>query len=187
MKLDPAKKMNIGTKRTLSQLIRSLSVLLTKKSFEEISVKEICEMSLIPKSTFYNYFEDKYDLLDYGMTSILNDIRQKIFSKRSDFNGVNDFIGFCYDAVSEYKPFIMKLLVKNPVESFTVRKYYSMIIDFSHEITLDIADYSETHVPIELMSRMNAYAFLTVFEWIFLENHPVDRDTAIEYINTLFQ
>lgn len=34
-----------------------------KKTFDDITVKEICALAMVPHSTFYNYFEDKFDLL----------------------------------------------------------------------------------------------------------------------------
>jgi len=65
MKLDTSKKMTISTKRTLKLLTASLTRLLEKKPFEKITVIDICDESLIPRATFYNYFEDKFDLLNY--------------------------------------------------------------------------------------------------------------------------
>jgi AcrR family transcriptional regulator len=42
---------------------RSLSELTKKKSIDEITVTEILENSELSKSTFYNHFKDKYDLV----------------------------------------------------------------------------------------------------------------------------
>lgn len=41
--------------------------LLQKQSFEKLSVKDICEEAGINRSTFYNYFDDKHQLLDAVM------------------------------------------------------------------------------------------------------------------------
>lgn len=40
-------------------------MLLSEKSFEEITVGQLCEAAQYPRATFYNYFDDKYDLLGY--------------------------------------------------------------------------------------------------------------------------
>ena len=40
-------------------------MLLSEKSFEEITVRQLCEAAQYPRATFYNYFDDKYDLLGY--------------------------------------------------------------------------------------------------------------------------
>ena len=52
-------------KRALEDFSRTMIELLSKKPFENIMVSEICEISNYPRATFYNYFEDKYDLLNY--------------------------------------------------------------------------------------------------------------------------
>ena len=67
MKYDLTKKLTIGASRTLYSLQQSLLSLLSEKSFEEIAVGELCEKAMLPRATFYNYFDDKYDLLEYCM------------------------------------------------------------------------------------------------------------------------
>ena len=50
--------------KTKIYLSNALLELLKTKSFDNIKVTEICDKALIHKTTFYNHFEDKYELLD---------------------------------------------------------------------------------------------------------------------------
>ena len=59
------KPLGTGARRTLRLLSDALGELMGKKSFDDITVKEICALSMVPHSTFYTYFEDKFDLLRY--------------------------------------------------------------------------------------------------------------------------
>lgn len=59
------KKEKISTRRTYILLSRSLFLLLEEMPFEKISLIQLCDHSMVPRSTFYRYFEDKYDLLCY--------------------------------------------------------------------------------------------------------------------------
>ena len=52
----------VKTKKALSS---SLYQLLEKRSFESLSVNEICESGMVHRTTFYKHFYDKYDLLVY--------------------------------------------------------------------------------------------------------------------------
>jgi AcrR family transcriptional regulator len=70
MKYDLSKKLTIGTSRTLTSLQKAMLTLLAVKSFEEISVQELCEKAMLPRATFYNYFDDKYDLLGYCFLTV---------------------------------------------------------------------------------------------------------------------
>ncbi len=59
------KKEKISTRRTYILLSRSLFQILEEVPFEKISLIQLCDHSMVPRSTFYRYFEDKYDLLCY--------------------------------------------------------------------------------------------------------------------------
>lgn len=50
--------------KTKSNIKRTMRALVLKKNFEEISVKELCELAQTSRITFYNYYGDKYDLMD---------------------------------------------------------------------------------------------------------------------------
>ena len=56
---------NISTRRTYYLLQNGLFGLLQITPFEKITLKELCSCSMVPRSTFYRYFEDKNDLLRY--------------------------------------------------------------------------------------------------------------------------
>lgn len=51
--------------KTKNALSTSLYQLLEKRSFESLSVNEICQHGLVHRTTFYKHFYDKYDLLEY--------------------------------------------------------------------------------------------------------------------------
>lgn len=67
------KKEKISTRRTYLLLSRSLFALLENLPFEKITLTQLCEHSLVPRSTFYRYFEDKYDLLYYCLQTFFED------------------------------------------------------------------------------------------------------------------
>jgi AcrR family transcriptional regulator len=73
--LDPQieKKEKISTRRTYLLLSRSLLSLLEEMPFEKITLIQLCSHSMVPRSTFYRYFEDKYDLLYYCLQTFFED------------------------------------------------------------------------------------------------------------------
>lgn len=58
------KRNDIRVVRTHSQLFDGLMRLLITKTFDEITVSEICEASGVHRATFYNHFNDKYEFLN---------------------------------------------------------------------------------------------------------------------------
>lgn len=74
MKYDISKPITQGAGRTLSAFSMAMFQLLAVKSFEKISAGEICSKARFPRSTFYNYFDDKYDLLNYCWIALSEEI-----------------------------------------------------------------------------------------------------------------
>ena len=69
------KKEKISTRRTYLLLSRALFALLEETPFEKITLTQLCDASLVPRSTFYRYFEDKYDLLYYCLQTFFDTVR----------------------------------------------------------------------------------------------------------------
>lgn len=74
MKSDTTARMSASTRRTLNLLADTLLNLLEDYSLEKITTKDICCAAEVPRSTFYNHFEDKYDLFRYAMKSLVSKI-----------------------------------------------------------------------------------------------------------------
>ena len=58
------KNETLSSRKTLNKLSNTLLSLLKQKSFEQIAVKELCRESKTGRSTFYNYFDDIYLVID---------------------------------------------------------------------------------------------------------------------------
>jgi AcrR family transcriptional regulator len=65
---------DLRVRRTHKLLWEALMTELSQRSFEEITVKEICERAMVHRSTFYKHYEDKYALLEQGMRQMYNDL-----------------------------------------------------------------------------------------------------------------
>ena len=62
-------------------LAESLRLLICKMPFHSITIKKICDEAGVVRVTFYNYFVDKYDALDY---LVQTDLEPGIRERESD-------------------------------------------------------------------------------------------------------
>jgi AcrR family transcriptional regulator len=60
-------KEDLRVRRTHKLLWEALMAELTERTFEEITVRDICERAMVHRTTFYKHYEDKYALLEQGM------------------------------------------------------------------------------------------------------------------------
>ena len=68
------KKMDVRVRKTYLLLGEALSELLKEKSFEDLTVLEICEQAGIHRATFYKHFVDKYDFLNKYLTVSIDEM-----------------------------------------------------------------------------------------------------------------
>ena len=68
------KKEDLRVIKTKKNLYEGLIKTLKDKPFEEIRVSDICEVSLVNRSTFYDHFSDKYELL----SSLIKDLEEEL-------------------------------------------------------------------------------------------------------------
>ena len=69
------KKMDVRVRRTYQMLGDALHALLKEKSFEDLTVLEICEAAGIHRATFYKHFTDKYDFLNRYFRLSIEELR----------------------------------------------------------------------------------------------------------------
>lgn len=63
--IDMEEKRDLRVQKTYDALIAAFQKLLAEKSFEEITVKELCSCAKTRTATFYTHFSDKYDFFSF--------------------------------------------------------------------------------------------------------------------------
>ncbi|RJG35105.1 TetR/AcrR family transcriptional regulator [Staphylococcus haemolyticus] len=69
-------KQDLRVQKTHQALITSFSDLLQTKSFEQITVQDLCAKANVRRSTFYRHFNDKYDLLNHVVGTLIDYFRE---------------------------------------------------------------------------------------------------------------
>lgn len=86
--------------RTKLFILQAFQKLVQKKSFDKITVDNICREAQVGRTTFYRYFTDKYDILDY---SIRETFRQaQVEHEIVTFEDLFRFVGQA--AVDQWRP-----------------------------------------------------------------------------------
>ncbi len=71
------KKLDLRVMKTHKALLKALYYLLCEKSFDAITVTEICENAEIRKATFYKHFADKSELLTYMIKDLQRESKEE--------------------------------------------------------------------------------------------------------------
>ena len=158
-----------GKKRNLKIMFETLAGMLEKESFEEIQVSRFCEECMVPKATFYNYFEDKYDLLDYLFETvrfyILGSYDREIMYDRLEAARI------CFEGMSRYRSRLEKIVQRNPVGSeFYWRLTNYMTVLFEKMYQKFPTSFRNPDLDNSFLARIESGIMLMVFYWT-IEKH----------------
>ena len=103
---------DLRTIKTKKNLYDALILLMKQTNFENIKVADICKYALVNRSTFYNHYQDKYDLLDDMLTNLKN----KIFNLDNYQDIKSYYLSFfstLLDYINEHKKSFTNILINN--------------------------------------------------------------------------
>lgn len=172
-------KPNISSIRTRNLLINALFTLLEQKPFSNIFVKDICEIALVPRATFYNHFEDKYDLLTYS----LEQLEKKLEPASNREYSSNDYYFALLSNVADY-------CIKNKISLKKINQLNTNNM-FFNELQNHLASQLLNHiitsnkkkhllrVPPEVLAEYYAGAFLAMIKWWINDDRHWTKDELL--------
>ena len=180
------KKEDLRIVKTKRSLYTALLELMQEKSFEEIKVLDICNKSLTNRSTFYDHFNDKYELLD----SLINEMKNKLMIKLNQNEKIKKqkdyfmrMIELFFDYVDENINLYTPILLKNN---------NSIVMDMLYETCFrDVREYlslksnGKEVIPIDIQAKFYVSGVINIcLEYIKNPNH-YDKDSIIKYLDKL--
>lgn len=185
MKYDLSKKPTRGAQRTLEAFSKTMFNLLAKKSFESISVNEICEISNFPRATFYNYFDDKYDLLNYCWHLLSNQIYLNEPSNVASEKILSTLFDRTYYLLSSHNELLNDILKNNPSNSSLINHFSNYLKRVIQNIFHEYLDFSSKDIPLELVVDHFSNTVMLILEAIFLKKQPISLEEAHKYLTFL--
>lgn len=178
--MQPEKKEKISTRRTYLLLSRSLFQLLEKMPFEKITLTQLCSHSMVPRSTFYRYFEDKYDLLYYCLQSFFG-----YFDLDNDVVYLKDgkarkFVAKLIAAIDGNKAMFQKIyqVNKNGIFMDILRNYLAQVI---HQKLSDLAkEGSQLKLNPFIFTYLLAELYISVAKCYLEAEEAYDMEAFVE-------
>ncbi len=146
------RKIDIRVIRTYEQLTSSLVSLLSSKSFEELSVSEICEHAQVHRATFYKHFDDKYEFLNFCFDNELSKISFDIPENDMTVESIKENFMYFIKATFEF------VCSKKAIFSIMLSKKFSVTLGAS--FTAAVHNYCLEKIKIILPGTSDARAEL---------------------------
>lgn len=181
---------DLRTKRTHKLLKDSLFSLLSKKSFDEVKVIDICELAMVHRATFYSHFADKYELLEYCIKEVEKEIicnlRPTTYSDRKEF--YTNMIMSVLDYLNSNKKFFRAILKKNEDTGF-IKIFNHTCISYIHDMLLKEEESGISHnIPIEVIVEFYSGAVISTITWWLKSNSKLSKEElCTDIVNLIFE
>ncbi|WP_461214305.1 TetR/AcrR family transcriptional regulator [Lacticaseibacillus sp. GG6-2] len=182
MKYDPHQKLNRNTQRTLKAFSEAMFSLLGEKNFDKITVNEVCTRCDYPRATFYNYFDDKYDLVSYCWYQLGKDSHLDLAQVHPTNEALLAVFDELYRLFATHRELLKNVVAHNPIDGPLVNDFMThftreMTAIFSNNLTARNA-----HTPLPLVAQYYSNTVLLVLEWVFLAQHDINLEEARSYL-----
>lgn len=130
-------------------ILEAFNELSTKSDFEAITVFQIVQKAGVSRATFYRWFKDKYDVMNYNYSSLVDG-----YMNSADVTTMEDLFVLLLEAAEKNRVRMAPLFKSEGVNSF-----YSFIRNYSFTSAKNIYEYGDVHgdgVQRRVMSEQEA-------------------------------
>lgn len=178
---------DLRIRRTYKLLKEALFDLLSKKSFDEIRVNDICTIAMVHRTTFYSHFSDKYELLNFCIKDLEDELTYKI--KENSYSDAKEFytnlIMCILNYIGDNKKFFQCLLKKNDDNGIT-RIFLNACISYIESMLSDEENNRfEDKIPKEIISNFYSGAMISTITWWLKSNSNLTEKELCNYIINL--
>ena len=178
---------DLRIRRTYKLLKDALFELLSKKSFDEIKVNDICNVAMVHRTTFYSHFSDKYELLDFCIKDVETELTCKM--KQNSYTNAKEFytnlIMCLLNYIAENKNFFKSILKRNSNNAIT-NIFLNACISYIESMLMKEEENGFKHeIPKEIISRFYSGAVISTIIWWLKSNSELTEKDLCNYIMDL--
>lgn len=179
------KKTDIRVKRTCNQLIEALIRLLAKKSFDDLTVLEICTEANVHRATFYKHFVDKHDFLNCCFKMKLSELDfekpSKEFSIQTMNNNCMKMITKVVAFIEDNKDFVSSVSSEYYSSSFTNALADAIAVFIIEQIETKVSLSEKLGYNLPLMANYYSGAIVGLARWWSSSENACSKKVFLEF------
>lgn len=165
------RKTDMRVLKTEQSLINALSTLLQDRTFEQITISDLCDAAKIRRATFYKHFRDKYDFLEFCIQKRL-DAFDDDYPKGMVKNSLDYYMAVLGDIIrylKENRKLFEQTTSVRAVQSATLAFTFAKRLHISIEqrCRMRMENGEELIAPPEIVAGFFSGAVLSVTRWWF--------------------
>ncbi|GHO92822.1 TetR family transcriptional regulator [Reticulibacter mediterranei] len=174
---------DLRVRRTHKLLWEALLSLLEQRPLESISVTEICEKAMVHRVTFYKHFEDKYDLLEYGLQAtrmqLIEELHQEETSqtKRKHIRML--------EQIAKHQRLYSLMMVEKETHSLPSLMRQQLTKDIETDLKQAQEKGIQLPMPPEVMAQFYGGAIVTLGGWWLENGMSISIEELARYLDLL--
>lgn len=172
--------MTFNEKVTMKDLLsEGLYLLMQQKSFEKITIKQICDKTGVIRGTFYNHFMDKYEALEYLIHSM--------FYRNVETYSNIEFFKHIFQVVNENREFFIscyKITGQNGFEDLMGNEFKEIFKNMFNKFDLSQMD---NRFTVDFLVDYYAHDLLYFLEYWIQHNFEPDIEVYYTKIVVLYR
>lgn len=180
------KKEDLRIVKTKKSLYEGLLIMMKDTSFEDIKVSDICNVSLVNRSTFYDHFSDKYELL----ISLIHDLEEELSEKLATnqvLTSAKDYymsmIATLFQHISDNVD-IYSSIIKNNNNGIASDMFRDAILNDVKK-SLDNSSMGNLEVPVDIISTFYVSAVINVCIKYVRDPKKYTMEEILRYLDCL--
>ena len=172
---------------TLFLFAKAIKSLIKKQPLDKITVTDIVSTAGKTRQTFYRHFQDKYDLLEYCVKNIEQELTEKInttqYSNSKEF--YTNLVMSLLEYISENKK-MFKSVLKNNFDNSVNKIFMNTCINYITDMLEKEKDqgiYHKTKIPI--IAQFYAGAVISTIVWWIKNDESLDKKELCNSIISL--
>jgi Transcriptional regulator len=129
LKYDPNVKQSRGIERTQRAFATAMFDSLAQKPFDKITVNGLCQKADYPRATFYNYFDDKFDLLNFCWFKLGQDTHLDVSDTQKGKLTIKETFAQIYKLFKDQQSLLLSIIENNPIDSPLVNHFVRHFTD----------------------------------------------------------
>ena len=182
------KTLDLRVQKTHTALLKALYDLLCEKSFDQITVTELCDRALVRKATFYKHFGDKTELFSY----MIREMQQRALEeKKVQYDPAApesyylDVFRYFLEFLDSNEVFIKKILSSSARSSLIDRMSEQIEFDLKLHFKDDLAAGGRFEGDPEMLAALYTGAMIYCAEWWITQPNRPDKEVVIEQFSSL--
>ena len=172
---------DLRTQKTYDALIEAFQELLNEKSFDDITVRELCSKARTRTATFYSHFKDKYDFFYF----MVRELRRNFTSDVETIYDKNDPSVFFsalllrgMDFLEENKRLSNSIKSDAILRSICQEMPDEVTDELKKHLTKDIGDHSQFKNS-EVILHFLIGGFSHIAEWWFMNQMKINKKEIV--------